>query len=144
MVVTILLYGCTTWTLNKCVEKEKLDGNYKRKLRAVLNKSWSQHPTKQQLQDRLWLSKKFIKLRGTRHVEHYWGIMDELICDILQWTPTHWRTTAERPARINIQQLCADTGCSLEDMLGAIDDRDGQREGESDPCLQRDMILLTS
>ena len=28
---------------------KKLDGNYTRMLRAILNKSWRQHPTKQQL-----------------------------------------------------------------------------------------------
>ena len=44
-VVSILLYGCTTWTLTKRLEK-KLDGNYTRMLRAVLNKSWRQHPTR--------------------------------------------------------------------------------------------------
>ena len=44
-VVSILLYGCTTWTLTKRMEK-KLDGNYTRMLRAILNKSWRQHPTK--------------------------------------------------------------------------------------------------
>ena len=44
-VVSILLYGCTTWTLTKRREK-KLDGNYTRMLRAVLNKSWRQHPTR--------------------------------------------------------------------------------------------------
>ena len=37
-VVSILLYGCTTWTLTKRMEK-KLDGNYTRMLRAILNKS---------------------------------------------------------------------------------------------------------
>ena len=42
-VVSILLYGCTTWTLTKRLEK-KLDGNYTRMLRAILNKSWRQHP----------------------------------------------------------------------------------------------------
>ena len=36
--VSILLYGCTTWTLTKRLEK-KLDGNYTRMLRAILNKS---------------------------------------------------------------------------------------------------------
>ena len=35
-VVSILLYGCTTWTLTKQLEK-KLDGNYSRMLRAILN-----------------------------------------------------------------------------------------------------------
>ena len=43
-VVLILLYGCTIWTLTKRLER-KLDGNYTRMLRAVLNKSWRQHPT---------------------------------------------------------------------------------------------------
>ena len=36
-VVSILLYGCTTWTLTKRLEK-KLDGHYTRMLRAILNK----------------------------------------------------------------------------------------------------------
>ena len=44
-VVSILLYGCTTWTLTKWLEK-KLDGNYTRMLQEILNKSWWQHPTK--------------------------------------------------------------------------------------------------
>ena len=39
-------YCCTTWTLTKRMEK-KLDGKYTRMLRAILNKSWKQHPTKQ-------------------------------------------------------------------------------------------------
>ena len=40
VVVSILLYGCTTWTLIKWLEK-KLDGIYTRMLRAILNKSWA-------------------------------------------------------------------------------------------------------
>ena len=36
-VVSILLYGCTTWTLTKWLEK--LDDNYTRMLRGLLNKS---------------------------------------------------------------------------------------------------------
>ena len=47
-VVLILLYGCTTWTLTKRLEK-KLDGNYTRMLRAILNNFWRQHPTRHQL-----------------------------------------------------------------------------------------------
>ena len=48
VVLSILLYGCTTWTLTKRLEK-KLDGNYARMLRAILNKSGRQHPTRHQL-----------------------------------------------------------------------------------------------
>ena len=51
-VVSILLYGCTTWTLAKRLEK-KLDGNYTRMLRAILNKSWRQHLTRHQLYSHL-------------------------------------------------------------------------------------------
>ena len=47
-IVSILLYGCTTSMLTKRMER-KLDGNCTRMLQAVLNKSWRQHPTKQQL-----------------------------------------------------------------------------------------------
>ena len=45
VVMSILLYGCTTWTLTKHVEK-KVDGNYTRMLWAILNKSWRKNPTK--------------------------------------------------------------------------------------------------
>ena len=38
-ILSILIYGCTTWTLTKRLEK-KLDGNYTRMLRAILNRSW--------------------------------------------------------------------------------------------------------
>ena len=47
-VVSILLFGCTTWTLTKRLKK-KLDGNYTRMLRAILNKSRRQHTIKHQL-----------------------------------------------------------------------------------------------
>ena len=42
-VVSILLYGCTTWTLTKRLKK-KLDSNYTPMLRAILKNSWQQHP----------------------------------------------------------------------------------------------------
>ena len=45
--MSILLYGCTTLMLSKRMKK-KLDSNYKRMLRAILKRSWRQHPTKQQ------------------------------------------------------------------------------------------------
>ena len=50
-VISILLYGCTTWTLTKWLKK--LYGNYTRMLRAILNKSWWQHPTRHQLYSHL-------------------------------------------------------------------------------------------
>ena len=42
-----LLYGCTTWTLTKRMEK-RLDCSYTRMLQAILNKSRRQQPPKNQ------------------------------------------------------------------------------------------------
>ena len=127
VVVSTLLYGCTTWTLTKRLEK-KLDGNYTRVLRAILNKSWRQHPTRHQLYGHLPPITKTIQVRRTRNAEHCWRSWDELISDVLQWTPTCGRAKAGRPAPTHIQQLCEDTGCSPEDMPEAMNNREKRRQ----------------
>ena len=87
-VVSILLYGCTTWTLTKRLEK-KLDGNYSRMLRAILNKSWEQYPTSHQLYGHLPPITKTIQARQTRHAGHCWRSKDELVSDVLLWGPAY-------------------------------------------------------
>ena len=127
VVVSILLYGCTTWTLTKRLEK-KQDGNYIRMLRAILNKSWRQHATRHQLYGHLLPITKAIQVRRTRHAGHCWRSRNELISDVLLWTPTYGRAKAGRPARIYIQQLCEDAGYSPEDLPEAMKDREKWRE----------------
>ena len=129
-VVSILLYGCTTWTLTKRLEK-KLDGNYTRMLRAILNKSWRQEITKQQQYGHLPPITKTIKVRQTRHAGHCWRSRDELISHVLLWTPSHGRAKA---GRTYIQQLCVDKGSSPEVLPGAMNDRQGWRENVRDIC----------
>ena len=107
------------WTYGK-----KLDGNYTRMLRALFNKSWRQHSTKQQLFGHQPPISKTLQVRRTRHAGHYWRSKDELISDILLWTPSHGRAKTGRRARTLIQQFCADTKYILEDLPGAMDDRD--------------------
>ena len=131
-VVSILLYGCTTWTLTKWLKK--LDGNYTRILQAILNKSWQQHPTKHQLYGHLPPIMKTIQVRRTRHAGHCWRSRDKLISDVLQWTTTYGQAKAGRPARTYIQQLCEDTGCSPEDLPEAMNDREKWRERVRDIC----------
>ena len=97
-------------------------------LRAILNKSWRQHPTKQQLGCHLPPITKTIQVGRTRHTEHSWRSKEELISDVLQWTPSHERAKVGRLIKIYLQQLCANTGCSPEDLPGPMDDRDGWRE----------------
>ena len=97
--------------LTKRMEKG-LDGNFTRMLRAVLNKSWKQHPTKQQLYGHLPLITKTIQVRRTRHAGHRWRSKDELI-------------------RIYLQKFCVDTGCSVKDLLGVMDGRDERGSGRT-------------
>ena len=91
-VLSILLY----WTLTKWLEK-KLDSNYTRMLRAILNRFWRQHPTKHQLYGHLPPLTKTIQVRWTRHAGHCWRSRDKLISDVLLWThiwPSKSRTTS--------------------------------------------------
>ena len=104
------------------------DGNYTRMLRAILNKSWWQHPTRHQLHGHLPPIMKTIQVRRTRHAGHCWRSKDELISDVLLWTPAYGQAKAGRPARTYNQQLCEDTGCSLEDLPEAMNDWEKWRE----------------
>ena len=81
VVTSILLYGCTTWTLTKRLEK-KLDGNYTRML-----------PT-------LRPPAPYHENYSTRHAGHCWRSRDELIRDVLLWTHKYGCAKAGRPARI--------------------------------------------
>ena len=74
-----------------------------------MNKSSRQHPTKQQLYGHQPSITKNIQIRRTNHAEHGWRSRDELISDVLQWTPSHGRAKVGRLARTYIQQQCADT-----------------------------------
>ena len=112
---------------NERMEK-KFEGNYTRMLRAILNKSWRQHSTKQQLYGHLPLITKTVKIRWTRHLGHYWRSRDELINDVILWTPSHGLAKAERLAQTYILQLCVDMRCSPEDLPEAMDHKERWRE----------------
>ena len=113
---------CPPWCFPWLLKKKKLFSSFFWMLQAILNKSWRQHPSKQQLYDHFSPIIKTIKVRWTRHAGDYWRSKDELISDIFLWTPSYGRAKEEPPARIYIQQLCANTRCNLEDLPGAMDD----------------------
>ena len=69
-----------------------------------------------------------LKTRRTRHAGHCWRGKDELVSDVLLWTPAYGQSKAGRPARTYIQQLCDDTGCNPEDLPEAMNDRETWRE----------------
>ena len=108
--------------------EKKLDGSYTRMLRAILNKSWWQHPTRHQLYGHLPPITKTIQVRRTRHAGNCWRSKEKLIRDILLWTSVYGQAKAGRTARTYIQQLCEDTGCSPEDLPEAMNNRVKWRE----------------
>ena len=119
------MYGYTTWTLTKCIEK-KLDADCTRVLQAILNNSrsnilWNNSCTATYLlslnsskKDRQCMRdttgeatmKSSVKFScGTSHI-------DMPVLDNQEHT----------------NKFCMDTGCCLEDLLGVMDDRDVWQE----------------
>ena len=66
--------------------------------------------------------------RQTGYAGLCWRSKDELISDVLLWTPSYGQVKAGRPTRTYIQQLCDYTGCSPEDLPEAMNDREKWRE----------------
>ena len=66
---------------------------------------WWQHPTRHQLYGHLPPITKTIQAKQTRHAGHCWRSKDELISDVLLWTPAYGQAKAGRPVRKYIQQL---------------------------------------
>ena len=124
--IPLCVYVCTNTDIK---EKKRLNiESVTRMLRAILNKSWRQHPTRHQLYGHLPPITKTIQVRRTRHAGHCWRSKDELVSDILLWTPTYGQAKAGRPARTYIQQLCEDTGYNPEDLPEVMNDREKWRE----------------
>ena len=96
-------------------------------LRVILNKTRKQHSGKQQLYGHLPPISKTTQIR-TRYAGHCWRSKDALINDALQWTPSQRRLSVGRATRTYLQLLCTEIGCSLENLLEAIDDRDEWRQ----------------
>ena len=141
-VESILLHGCTTWTLTKRLEK-KLDGNYTRMLRAILNKSRRQHPTRHQLYGHLPPITKTIQVRRTRHAGHCWRSRDKHISDVLWWTP-QTRPCKSRTTSTNIHSATMWGYGMLSRRPAWGNERKGKaaREGQGYPCYQHDMIMM--
>ena len=104
-VVSILLYGCTTWTLTKRLKK-KLDDNYTRMLRATRKLSKLDEPDTQDTAG---------EARTNSSVMYSYG-------------PPHMAKQEQDDQLEHTYSSCKDTGCSPEDLPEAINDREKWRE----------------
>ena len=67
--------------------------------------------------------------KSNKHAKHCWRNKDELVNDVLLWTTYPWTRQCWLTSK-NLYQLDAGTGCRLEDMPRAMDDRGGERDKE--------------
>ena len=118
--MSVLMYGCTTWTLTKQLEKKrettpecclllkKIAGN---KITQT-NSSWAVYFPFKDLSktNKTWLA----------HLES----TDGHISSILLWTSTQGRTSVGRLAKTYINQLGEKKGCSPKGLTRAINNRD--------------------
>ena len=114
-VMSIQLYRRTTWTLTKCIEK-KLDG--KRYELYWIN------PAKQQLFGHLPHILKTIQIKRTRQAGDCMRSKDEIISDVLQWTPLVDEQVLDDQLEPIYNSSVWTQDENLEDLPNAMDDRD--------------------
>ena len=88
-----------------------------------MNKSWRQHPTRHQLYGHLPPIKKTIQVRRTRHAGHCWRSRDELISDVLLWTPAygHFSLSFSASGRSSGPHTVSSHGCWMYVRAGRPD-----------------------
>ena len=64
-----------------------------------------------------------ICIRRTRFAGHCYLGEEEIVEDVLLWTPNHGTTKFVRPRKTYINQLCDDTGLTTEELKTAMKDR---------------------
>ena len=146
--VSVLLYNWNIWILTIRVKK-KLDENSKSMLRAVLNRFWKFHSSKQVVVVLCY----FLSISKNIQDEKYmlsttWKVKDKLIIsNVLPWTTTHRHINVGWKIKTYIHQLCADTECLLEDRLRAMAEKTGCqwkfRESVLSTYLDNDWCILT-
>ena len=126
-VQSVLVYGATSWTITKSLEKT-IDGAYTRMLRAALNISWKQHPTKKEVYGKLPSISSKIRDRRLRFAGHCVRNKDELASDLILWQPSHGNRTAGRPHKTYVDMLAEDINCRPEDVKNLMNDREAWKE----------------
>ena len=140
--MSVLLYGCTTWTLLKHLEK-KLNGNHYFEWILEVVTHWAAVVCPLTS----YLTNHLSKISKT-----YWALLDKLskekhTTNILLWTPTHGHTSVSRPAKSYIHWLCVDTGWCLENLLSMMTNRDGWQDSERNlfsACIYKKINSLNS
>ena len=103
-----LIYGCTTWTFSKRLEKN-LMWTTQRCCGLFWTSLVNDTPTKQLL---VRLLTSYLANHSSKTTETYWTLLvkDELIIGVLFGISSHWCSNVSRPEKTCIHQLYANTG----------------------------------
>ena len=117
-VVSILLYGCTTWILTKRKLHKNATSYIEQILEATSNKTAAVRPPTTHLENH--------PNKTSKHAGLCRRNKDKLISNVLQLIPSHGRENVGRSFRTYLRQLCME----IEDLLEAMDNRVEWRERE--------------
>ena len=104
-------------------KQNRLDGTYKRMLRAVLEISQKEHKTNKELHGNLPNITDTLLIRRLRFIGHCWRKKDEVISELLLWEPKHGARKRGRPATTYVNQLRNDTGLSIAELKSIMGNR---------------------
>ena len=63
-----------------------------------------------------------IKEGKTRFAGHCYRGKDEVVSDLILWTPKHVKAKVRRPSKTHTKQLTEDADCQIEDLPRAMED----------------------
>ena len=92
-------------------------------LRAALNVSWREHMSNRELYNNIPRIKSPIREQRMRFAGHCWRSKNELVSDVLLWTPKHGQRSRGRPAKTFVDQMVEDTECEVEELINLIENR---------------------
>ena len=119
---TVLLYGCTTWSLSKADEKS-LDGTYHRMLRMVKHVSWKDKVTNKKY-GKLEKVTNTIQNRRMSLSGHIFRDKSSPAQQLITWIQKHGKAVRGRPTMTYIDILLWDTGLeNVRDLENCMRDR---------------------
>ena len=124
--VFIFLYECTTWMITKYTEKTRWE--FHQNAVCYLEQILEATPLKQQLYCCLLLLSEIIQVRQTRYAGHCWRSKNKFISNVHLWTRAHGCASVGWSVKTDLGRLYVNTRCSLKNLPGAMNDRDGWQE----------------
>ena len=94
-VESILLYGSETWTVTKTFE-DRINGCYTQLLRRVLNISWRDHKTNEEVYGEIPPLANSVRKRRLQFAGHCLRASDQPVSRVLFWTPSEGHSSRGR------------------------------------------------